>query len=266
MTDRLPAIDLRNMVAALRSERTEMLDFTRSLTDDEWRAPSAAAGWSIADVVGHIAATAHNFYAPSLEILRTKDLEASNEGPVERRRSWTRERVMTEYEKSSRRAISLVNAIRRSPAARLRSSLAELGPLSHRPHDQWSAGVRPPHAPAPRHGPSTGPAGASHRRRPDAGRADLDDGGAEQSSRPRASDGLDARIALTLTGPGGGTWWIDEAGVLTPSDGKVAAHITAPALTFPDWGTQRSSWRESDVTVTGDAQLAARFLDSVNVI
>jgi len=32
-------------------------------------------------------------------------------------------------------------------------------------------------------------------------------------------DGLDARIALTLIGPGGGTWWIDEAGVL-PSDGK----------------------------------------------
>lgn len=60
--------------------------------------------------------------------------------------------------------------------------------------------------------------------------------------------------------------WIDEAGVLTPSDGKVAAHITAPALTFPDWGTQRSSWRESDVTVTGDTQLAARFLDAVNVI
>jgi len=29
------------------------------------------------------------------------------------------------------------------------------------------------------------------------------------------ADGLDARIALTLTGPGGGKWWIDEAGVLT---------------------------------------------------
>jgi len=39
----------------------------------------------------------------------------------------TRARMMTEYEKSSRRAISLVNAIRRSPAARLRFSLAELG-------------------------------------------------------------------------------------------------------------------------------------------
>jgi hypothetical protein len=93
---------------------------------------------------------------------------------------------MTEFEKSSRRAISLVNAIRRSPAARLRFSLAELerypiglmisGALvfdhhTHLRHDMVSA---------------LGPAGASHRLRPDAGCADLDDGGAEQSSRPRA--------------------------------------------------------------------------------
>ncbi|MEU7665378.1 hypothetical protein AB0B60_44015 [Streptomyces lincolnensis] len=78
--------------------------------------------------------------------------------------------------------------------------------------------------------------------------------------------GLDARIAPTLTGPGGGTWWIDKAGALAPCDGTVAAHVTAPALTFPDWGTRRSPWRDSDVTVTGDTELAARFLDAVNVI
>lgn len=78
--------------------------------------------------------------------------------------------------------------------------------------------------------------------------------------------GLDARVALMLTGPGGGTWWIDEAGVLTPSNGPVAAHVTAPALTFPDWGTQRSSWRDHDVTVTGDTELATHLLDTVNVI
>ncbi|MFH8901814.1 hypothetical protein ACH4HG_36365 [Streptomyces coeruleorubidus] len=63
-----------------------------------------------------------------------------------------------------------------------------------------------------------------------------------------------------------GTWWFDEAGGLAPSNRAVAAHVTAPALTFPDWGTQRSSWRDSDVEVTGDTELAARFLDTVNVI
>ena len=74
------------------------------------------------------------------------------------------------------------------------------------------------------------------------------------------------RVALTLTGPGGGTWWIDEAGALPESEGTVAAHVTAPALTFPDCGTQRSSWRDADVTITGDTDLAARFLDTVNII
>jgi hypothetical protein len=64
----------------------------------------------------------------------------------------------------------------------------------------------------------------------------------------------------------GGDLVVDEAGGLAPSDGTVAAHMTAPALTFPDWGTQRSSWRDSEVTVTGDTELAARFLDTVNVI
>ncbi|MEV4065591.1 hypothetical protein [Nonomuraea dietziae] len=72
-------------------------------------------------------------------------------------------------------------------------------------------------------------------------------------------------LSLTLTGPGGGRW-IDRAGGPTPSKGAVAAHVTAPALTFPDWGTQRSSWRDSDVTVTSDTELATRFLDAVNVI
>src|SRR5215211_5867096 len=147
----------------------------------------------------------------------------------------TRARVMTEYEKSSRRAISLVNAIRRSPAARLRFPLAELGryPIglmisgalvfdhhTHLRHDMAPAlGWPVPDTDADRM------------------RAVLTWMTAVLSNQVAHApvDGLDARIALTLTGPGGGTWWVDEAGVLTPSDGKVAAHITAPALTFPDW-------------------------------
>ncbi|NIK58427.1 maleylpyruvate isomerase N-terminal domain-containing protein [Kribbella shirazensis] len=65
MTDRLPAADLRNLTATLRGERTAMLDFTCTLGDDEWTAPSAAAGWRIADVVAHLGATARNFYTPA---------------------------------------------------------------------------------------------------------------------------------------------------------------------------------------------------------
>ena len=267
MTDRLPAADLPNLATALRAERTEMLDFTSSLTDDEWTAPSAAAAWRIADVVAHIGATARNFYSPAgLRSARADSLERFNEDPVDRRRDWSRSQVMAEYQRATRRTTTLLDVVRRTPATRVRVPLAELGryPLglliggalvfdhhTHLRHDMAPALGRP----AP-------PTDA------DRMRAVLTWMIAVLSNQVAHAPvaGLDARVALTLTGPGGGTWWIDEAGVRTPSNGPVAAYVTAPALTFPDWGTQRSSWRDSDVTVTGDADLAARFLDAINVI
>lgn len=267
MTDRLPAADLQNMAAALRTDRTAMLDFASSLSDDEWTAPSAAAGWRIADVVAHIGATARNFYTPAgLRSARAPSLEQLNEDPVNRRRGWSRTQVMAEYQRATRRATTLLDVVRRTPASRLRIPLAELGryPLglliggalvfdhhTHLRHDM-----------APALGRDVPPTDA------DRMRAVLTWMIAVLSNQIAQAPvtGLDTRVALTLTGPGGGTWWIDAAGALTPANGAVTAHITAPALTFPDWGTQRSSWRDSDVTVTGDTELAARFLDNVNVI
>ncbi|MGW7285102.1 maleylpyruvate isomerase N-terminal domain-containing protein [Streptomyces sp. NPDC054847] len=267
MSRRLPPADLPNMAAALRAERAEMLGFTSSLTDVEWTAPSAAAGWRIADVVAHIGATARSFYTPAgMRTIFAGSLEQVNEDPVDRRRHWSRGKVMAEYQRASRRATMLLDVVRRTPAARVRVPLAELGrhPLAlmisgalvfdhhtHLRHDMAPALGRP----AP-------PTDA------DRMRAVLTWMIAVLSNQVAQAPvaGLDARVALTLTGPGGGTWWIDASGGLAPSNGAVAAHVTAPALTFPDWGTQRSSWRDSDVTVTGDTGLAARFLDAVNVI
>jgi uncharacterized protein (TIGR03083 family) len=111
MTDRLPAADLRNMVGALRAERTEMLTFTRALSDGEWAAPSAAKGWRIADVVAHLGATARNMYTPgALRAALAPSLERANEEPVARRRDWSRARVMAEYEGASRRATTVLGA------------------------------------------------------------------------------------------------------------------------------------------------------------
>jgi len=267
MTERLPAADLRNMAAAVRAERAELLDFTTSLSDDEWTAPSAAAGWRIADVVAHIGATARNFYTPAgLRTAFAPSLEQFNEDPVARRRDWSRARVMAEYQHAGRRATALLEVARRTSIARVRVPLAELGryPLGlmiggalvfdHHTHLR--------HDLAPALGRPVPPTDA------DRMRAVLTWMIAVLSNQVAQAPvtALHARVALPLTGPGGGTWWIDEAGVLTPSDGRVAAHVTAPALTFPDWGTQRSSWRDSDVTITGDAELAAHLLDAVNVI
>ncbi|MFI5897046.1 maleylpyruvate isomerase N-terminal domain-containing protein [Actinoplanes sp. NPDC051513] len=267
MASRLPAADLRNMVAALRAERTQMLDFTNSLSDDEWAAPSAAKGWRIADIVAHIGATARNFYTPAgFRTVLAPSLEQFNERPVDRRRAWSRAQVMAEYTRTSRRAATLLDVVRRTPATRARVPLAELGryPLglmiggalvfdhhTHLRHDMAPALNRP-----------TPPTDADRMRAVLTWMIAVLNN--QITQKPVA--GLDARVALTLTGPAGGTWWIDAAGVLTPAGGPVAAHVTAPALSFPDWGTQRSSWRDSDVTVNGDTELAARLLDAVNVI
>ncbi|MDI6105416.1 maleylpyruvate isomerase N-terminal domain-containing protein [Actinoplanes sp. NEAU-A12] len=267
MTDRLPAADLRHLVTAFRVERTEMLRFLGALSDSEWVAPSAAKGWRIADVAAHVGAAAGSFYSPSgLRTAFAPSLERANDDPVARRRGWSRGRIMAEYERASRRAATLLDVVRRTPVARLRMPLAEIGryPLglmiggalifdhhTHLRHDMAPALGRPV--------PSTDA---------DRMRAVLRWMMAVLNNQVAKApvSGLDARVSLTLTGSGGGTWWIDEAGVLPPSSGTVAAHITAPALTFPAWGTQRSSWRDSAVTTTGDTGLAARFLDSVNIV
>lgn len=34
---------------------------------------------------------------------------------------------------------------------------------------------------------------------------------------------------------------------------------------FPDWGTKRSAWRDTDIEITGDMELAARYPGSVNI-
>jgi hypothetical protein len=79
MSYRPPPPDLRNIATALKAERTAMVDFIRSLGDEEWSAPSAADGWRIADVVGHIGATARSFYTPSgLRSVGAPSLEALN--------------------------------------------------------------------------------------------------------------------------------------------------------------------------------------------
>jgi hypothetical protein len=45
-----------------------------------------------------------------------------------------------------------------------------------------------------------------------------------------------------------------------------AARISSAAETFPLWATKRQPWRESDVKIEGDQDVAERFLDSVVVV
>jgi len=58
----------------------------------------------------------------------------------------------------------------------------------------------------------------------------------------------------------------DRGPSVTVPAAVAAAQIDGVALEFPQWGTQRASWRAREVTVGGDADYGARFLDAVNVV
>ena len=50
------------------------------------------------------------------------------------------------------------------------------------------------------------------------------------------------------------------------SPSGTVAQIDGVAVQFPERGTQRASWRDREVTIGGDADYGAQFLDVVNVV
>lgn len=267
MVNRLPAPDLANIHAALESEAGLVLEFADALTTEQWNEPSGAAGWSIGDVVGHIGATAHSMYTPAgVFAARKPSLEVVNEGPVQVRRSWSRHQIMSELMTSTSTVARLLGLVRRTPLRAVPMQLNELGKFpvgllmggaltfdlhTHLRHDM-----------APALGVPTPPTDGSRMR------AVLEWMTAVLSNQTAKAPvpGIDAGLTLTLTGPGGGTWWIDNDGLAAAGSRSPAARIIVPAITFPDWGTRRSSWRDADIDLAGDTVLAERYLDTVNVI
>jgi hypothetical protein len=73
-----------------------------------------------------------------------------------------------------------------------------------------------------------------------------------------------------------GAWDQAPEGIESGSDGLLqvrpgaaagaAASITGSALDFPIWGTRRRPWGDYDLAIDGDAELAARFLDALNLV
>jgi uncharacterized protein (TIGR03083 family) len=251
----------------MRDERCQVLSFCRDLDDEEWHTSSAAAGWRVQDVVAHMGSACHALFGPAaLELIRSKDIERSNDVLVDKRRDWPPSRVLAEYEHWSQVVLRVMGAVSRTPLVHARMRLAELGRFptgqllcaivfdthTHLRHDIAPALGRP--------APGT-----------DANRMAvvLEWMMAVLSNQLRAADPawLDRPLSITLSGPGGGCWVVRPDGSVAPGklDG-AAAQIDGAAIEFPEWATQRAGWRDRDVTVRGDSEYGERFLDAVNVV
>ncbi|MDT5001335.1 MAG: hypothetical protein QOK12_3440 [Mycobacterium sp.] len=256
-------------VSALRDERLQVLRFCSELTGDDWLAPSSANGWRVKDVVAHLGAGCHGlFTADSLTLLRSKDIERTNDAMVDTRRDWEPRDVLVEYARWSARVTRLASVVAATPLNALRVPLAELGRFrlglilgGAMVFDQHTH-LRFDLAPAlGRVAPPT-----------DANRmsvviewmlAVL----ANQVQRARL-EWMDRPVILTLRGLGGGSWSVTGEGAITTGrmEGPIGAAIFASAEQFPEWATRRAGWRERTVTVDGDIDYGERFLDSVNVV
>ncbi len=255
-------------IDALRQERAALLSFCRQLDDDEWHTPSAAQGWRVQDVVAHMGSGCHALFSPDvMALLRSTDIEGTNDRMVDRRRDWTAGRTLDEYERWSARVLVLAGAVVRTPLAGMRVRLAELGRFparlvlggalvfdhhTHLRHDIAPVLSRPV--------PGT-----------DANRMAvvLEWMFAVLSNQLRAARPawLQRPLAISLDGPGGGTWRVDPDGSVTPAVvSDAVTRISGTALQFPEWGTQRVGWRDRDITITGDTDYGAQFLDAVNVV
>lgn len=254
-------------VAALRRERADVIGFCRELDDDQWQTPSKAAGWRVQDVVAHMGSACHSIFTPaSLKVLRTNDIERTNDALVDARRDWTPAQTLAEYERWSRTLITAARLSLSTPLAGLRMPLGELGKFparlllagamtfdqhTHLRHDIAAAlGLPAPDIYATRM------------------TVILEWMFAVLSNQLRAARPawLDRSIGITLRGPGGGSWVVDANRAMPGQITDVAAAIVGVAVEFPEWGTRRADWRTRDVTISGDEDYGARFLDIVNIV
>ncbi len=256
---------------ALRDERTAVLTLCRTLGDAEWAAPSDCAGWSVQDVVSHMAAAFHGCFTPwLLRVMRTSDIERSNDGDVDGRRGWEPAKVLREYETWSGRFCTLVPVTQRPPVRGVRIPLGDIGryPVGllasafvfdhhvHLRHDIAAPLGRSVPAPDAEHMAAVlewllaglpQMCGAALSWLDRAGGAD------PHRRRRRRLDGEPAGADRRLR--------VDEG-----RSPVAAAAITGTAADFPIWGTTRRPWRDYGLTIEGDEGLATRFLDALNLV
>ncbi|WP_024799625.1 maleylpyruvate isomerase N-terminal domain-containing protein [Nocardia sp. BMG51109] len=253
---------------ALGDERQAVVEFAARLSDADLAAESAAPGWSVGDVLIHMTATARALVTPRVVALAlTRDIERANAQWVDERRSHTTKHIPGDFETWSRRCGGGLSVATAPGLGRLRLRLGELGwyPMELVPAmlvADWHTHLRHDIAPAlDRPVPATDP------RRMTTVLTWLI--ALLERSHREALGWLDAPVALTLTGPGGGTWRIEpRRGRIRVRPGRAtaaAAHIAALAPEFPQWGTRRLAWRDCAVAVTGDTELGARVLDSIDL-
>ncbi len=261
-------------VDAIRAQRDDVLAVARSLTAEEWATRSDCAGWTVHDVVAHMACVYRSVAEPgSVPISGSGDVEVDAELPVAERKGWPDADVLAEYEEWSEKGLEALAGLQHPPMADTVIPLQNLGshPLhlladalafDHYCHLRIDI-LRP-----------LGPV--------DRPRSPADDlrlrpvmswmfAGIPQMNSETLTPIVTDPVRFSFSGAGAGVWTLlpadgDKSLRVRESSVDVAATVHSTAHEFVVWGSQRRPWRERDVRIEGDEDYAAPILDAINVI
>ena len=260
-------------VEGLRAEQACVIELYRQLSAEELAAPSDCAGWTVFDVLSHMANSQHGVVDPAFLPDMSGDPEAAMESPVALRRDLGLAAVLEEYETYSGQAMNVFVMAQDDPMASTMLPMGKLGthPMSMLPsvflfdtYCHLRNDVLQPHGPIDRDEPVRD----EQRLRPT---VEWMLAGLPWMCADELAPLVDRPIVLVLDGPGGGSWTIAPGGddgrvaVTEGADGNATATVRSTDHDFVIWGTQRRPWAGM-AKVTGDDAYAGTILDVINVI
>jgi len=234
---------MRGAIEAIEADREALLGICAGLGDADWKAGSGCGGWSVQDVIAHMGALFWLVVDPS-KLPDTTNLptERAQDVYVEARRSWGAAEVVADYETVSTQAIERLAGLEdqdfQIPLGDLGTYPASVIPnafsFDHYTHiraDLFS----------PR-GPLTGePPPADELRLVPT--VDWIEAALPQQNAERLAS-LGGIVDVVLDGPGGG--------VIHLGSGDRGAEIRSSTPSFVRWITQRATWEDEGVEISGD--------------
>jgi uncharacterized protein (TIGR03083 family) len=259
-------------ISGMRAAAGDLIDIAQSLNEAEWQTPSAAAGWSVQDVVSHVGCLLEVLQAAVRgETLPHTGIESLNEAMVAERRDWDNMRILENVQKQFEQGIAMFIPLQDEPMASVETRMFDLGtyPL-HAIADMFTFDIT-----THLRYDILAPRGPINRQLPPLDETRLGPSvswllGGIPKMQPNLAGHLTAPLALHLTGPGARNVLIRaQAGAIfvdpLRSPDNAAATLTSTIADFLAWSTTRLPWRTL-VTIEGDQSAATTFLDAINLI
>lgn len=255
-------------VEALRSDVRTTTDLIGTFDEATWSAPSACEGWSVKDLVAHLASGFASLVDPG-STPPPQEGEPFTEPAV---RAWREEPaadVAEHYRTVSGPGLEALAGIQQPPQAETRIPIATLGtyPLhlvaNALAFDHWChlrEDLAGPRGPLSTDFPANDPAVAAT--------VEWLLAGLPQMCADTLNPLVTRPVVLELDGPGGGAYTMVPAdGDLTVAEGAAdgaAGTVSSTCEAFVRWSTRRTDWRD-ETRISGDEDYLATVLDAVDL-